>query len=179
MCEVRIVPIEGKNGVRLFVSNDAHVAYKILPTKQKITVRATATTTINSKVRYNARRKQRYLKFAHALGEDMHILVSHAVHLAWIGPIPDGYVVDHLNGITTDNRDSNLQAITPQENARRVPYLNALRKLIPNHWQTFQRDDYLRFYAMPFAEFKAMLGKFKVEDPNKIMEYEMTHHMEC
>ena len=160
MCEVRVVPREGKNGIRLFVSRDAQVAYKILRNGMKISVRGTSTTTRNSKVQYNARRKQRYLKFAHALGNDQHILVSHAVHLAWVGPIPDGYVVDHLNGITTDNRADNLEAITPKENVRRVPYLNALRKLIPNHWQTFGREDYLRFYGMPLAEFKAMLAHY-------------------
>ena len=68
MCEVRVVPREGKNGIRLFVSRDAQVAYKILRSGVKISVRGTSTTTNNSKVRYNARRKQRYLKFAHALG---------------------------------------------------------------------------------------------------------------
>ena len=170
MCEVRVVPREGKNGIRLFVSRDAQVAYKILRSGVKISVRGTSTTTNNSKVRYNARRKQRYLKFAHALGKDQHILVSHAVHLAWVGPIPEGYVVDHLNGVTTDNRAENLEAITPQENVRRVPYLHALRKLIPNHWQTFGREDYLRFYAMPLAEFKEMLGKFRRVEPNTIRD---------
>lgn len=170
MCEVRVVPREGKNGIRLFVSRDAQVAYKQLRNGVKISVRGTRTTTQNSKVRYNARRKQRYLKFAHALGKDQHILVSHAVHLAWVGPIPNGYVVDHLNGVTTDNRAENLQAITPQENVRRVPYLHALRKLIPNHWQTFGREDYLRFYGMPLAEFKEMLGKFRRVEPNTIRD---------
>ena len=92
--------------------------------------------------------------------KDQNILVSHAVYLAWVGPIPEGYVVDHLNGVTTDNRAENLEAITPKENVRRVPYLHALRKLIPNHWQTFRREDYLRFYGMPLAEFKAMLAHY-------------------
>ena len=165
-----MVPREGKNGIRLFVSRDAQVAYKILRSGVKISVRGTSTTTNNSKVRYNARRKQRYLKFAHALGKDQHILVSHAVHLAWVGPIPEGHVVDHLNGITTDNRAENLQAITPQENVRRVPYLHALRKLIPNHWQTFGREDYLRFYGMPLAEFKGMLAHYVRVDPNTIRD---------
>ena len=174
-----MVPREGKNGIRLFVSRDAHVAYKILRNGQKIDVRGTRTTTQNSKVRYNARRKQRYLKYAHALGKDQNILVSHAVYLAWVGPIPEGYVVDHLNGVTTDNRAENLEAITPKENVRRVPYLHALRKLIPNHWQTFGREDYLRFYGMPLAEFKTMLSKFRRTNPQALMEYEMTHHCEC
>lgn len=156
----KIVPREGKDGICFYVSDDAQDAYKILSNGTRINVHATPTTCENCKVRNNAKRKQRYLQFKHALGGDLNILASHAVHLAWIGPIPKGYVVDHLNGITTDNRADNLQAITPAENARRVPYLRALRELIPNHWQTFQREDYLRFYAMPLPEFKAMLNKF-------------------
>ena len=111
------------------------------------------TTPVN---RFNGHRKQRYHKMSH-FGN---IYLSHAVALAWIGPQPEGYVVDHLNGVTTDNRAENLEAITPQENARRVPYLHALRKLIPNHWQTFGREDYLRFYGMPLAEFQGMLAHY-------------------
>ena len=161
----RLVPREGKDGIRFYVSEDALEAYKILNNGVRINVRATPTTCKNCKVLNNAKRKQRYLQFKDALGYHRPILASHAVHLAWIGPIPDGYVVDHLNGVTTDNRAENLQAITPKENVRRVPYLHALRKLIPNHWQTFGREDYLRFYAMPLAEFREMLGKFRRVEP--------------
>lgn len=32
------------------------------------------------------------------------------------GPIPDGLVVDHLNGVRTDDRIENLQLVTTQEN---------------------------------------------------------------
>ena len=160
MAETRLVPREGKDGIRFYVSNDAQEAYKILYNGARINVRATPTTCENCKVQSNANRKQRYLQFKDALGYHRPILASHAVHLAWIGPIPDGYVVDHLNGITTDNRAENLEAITPQENARRVPYLHALRKLIPTHWQTLTREDYLRWFAMPLEDFQSMLNKF-------------------
>ena len=178
----KFVPREGKDGIRFYVSDDAQEAYKILMNGTRIDVRATPTTCENCKVQNNAKRKQRYLQFKHALGGDLNILASHAVHLAWIGPIPDGYVVDHLNGITTDNRASNLQAVTPAENARRVPYQHALRDAIPHHWQTFTREDYLRFYAMPFDDFCALLDTFIVggfEAGCARMEYDLTHHMEC
>ena len=115
----KIVPREGKDGICFYVSDDAQEAYKILTSGTRINVHATPTTCENCKVRNNAKRKQRYLQFKHALGGDLNILASHAVHLAWIGPIPKGYVVDHLNGITTDNRAENLQAITPAESAQR------------------------------------------------------------
>ena len=164
----KIVPRESIDGSTFHVPKDGSAGCRILPNGTRITINATPTTSANSKSPNNSNRKQRYLQYKHALGKDKHILVSHAVYLAWVGAIPDGYVIDHLNGVTADNRAENLQAIIPQENTRRVPYLHALRELIPNHWQTFQREDYLRFYAMPLAEFKAVLGKFKRVDPNTI-----------
>ena len=35
---------------------------------------------------------------------------------AFFGPCPDGYEVDHINNIRTDNRVSNLQYLTKSEN---------------------------------------------------------------
>lgn len=109
------------------------------------------------------------------------------VALTWFGPrpfvvTPDGKTIpmeiDHLNGNILDCSADNLQYVTPAENRRRAKYLRALRQLIPLHAQTFTREDYLRFYAMPFEDFQAMLAKFHREDPAQIMAYDFTHHME-
>ena len=84
-----------------------------------------------------------------------------AVYEAWVGERTPGMQIDHINGVATDNRACNLQEVTPEENMRRARYIRALRELMPHHYQTYEHEDYLRFFAMPFDEFKAMLNQFK------------------
>ena len=84
-----------------------------------------------------------------------------AVYEAWVGERTPGMQIDHINGVAIDNRVCNLQEVTSAENMRRARYIRALRELMPHHYQTYTREDYLRFFAMPFDEFKAMLNQFK------------------
>ena len=76
-----------------------------------------------SKLSVNGNRKQRYYIMPHHGDIYLHI----AVCLAWNGPRPDGYECDHINGIVSDNRASNLQWVTPEENRKRARLLRALR----------------------------------------------------
>lgn len=44
--------------------------------------------------------------------------IHRLVYEAWIGNIPNGYDIDHINGIKTDNRVSNLRAVLRSENLK-------------------------------------------------------------
>ena len=119
--ELRLVPRESIDGLLFYVSGNLHdaVGYKIYPDGRVIKANATYVTTPNGK--YNAGRKQHYLQFKDVFGHHKPILASHAVYLAWSeeGVIPEGWEIDHLNGITTDNCIYNLEAVSKPENHRR------------------------------------------------------------
>lgn len=44
--------------------------------------------------------------------------IHRLVYEAWIGNIPNGYDIDHIKGIKTDNRVSNLRAVSRSENLK-------------------------------------------------------------
>lgn len=71
-------------------------------------------------VRYNIRRPGTRWVSAHQL-----------VATAFIGPTPSGYVVDHINKRTTDNRVENLRYLPVSENCRVPRKLdwNAVREI--------------------------------------------------
>ena len=49
--------------------------------------------------------------------------------LTWIGPRPEGYEVDHLNGNILDWSADNLEYVTPKENIKRAKLLRVLRSI--------------------------------------------------
>ena len=123
---LHLVPHEPDNGYRFYVSFDGTIGLRIAQNGTETVMEGKFTTTENSQVPYNAKRLQRYLRFMHPWNTDEHILVSHAVYLAWVGPI-DKPCIDHKNGITTDNRFQNLEPVTYAENNRRTGILKGVR----------------------------------------------------
>jgi len=120
----------------------------------------------------------------------------HEAHLvaarAWLGPVPPGYQADHIDGNNRNFSIDNLRLLPTWMNHRDGGFIKKLRhkKIDPT---MFSRPFLLRFFKR-MALFKstnpdyqytnlshdALLRllvepEFKVEDPSKIMEYELTH----
>lgn len=53
-------------------------------------------------------------------GKEKHVLVHRLVVENFIGEIPDGMEVDHINGDKEDNSVCNLEIVTPKENIKRA-----------------------------------------------------------
>ena len=56
----------------------------------------------------------------HAGREKKQVRAHRIVYMAAYGEIPDGMVIDHVNNDKSDNRLSNLQMMTPEENSRKA-----------------------------------------------------------
>lgn len=168
-----VLPIERTGNRPLYVSATgrpySHVRVRI---KEKGThewiyreqVPIMDTTPVN---RFNGHRKQRYHKMSH-FGN---IFLSHAVALAWIGPQPvdengRNFECHHLNGVTLDNRVENVIWLSRKEHRLFDTVQRALRMA--------GRD----LTKMSREEIISITRKYRLVDPAKRMEYEMTHHME-
>ena len=86
--------------------------------------------------------------------------------LTWIGPRPEGYEVDHINGDMLDWSADNLEYVTPEENRKRAKLLRVLRSI--------GREP----REMSYAELRGIFRKYRFEEPEKIMEADMTRHRE-
>jgi hypothetical protein len=53
-------------------------------------------------------------------GEKKQVKAHRLIWMAAYGAIPDGYVVDHINNDKSDNRLSNLQILTPENNSHKA-----------------------------------------------------------
>lgn len=60
-----------------------------------------------------------YEYFLYANGKRKTFKAHRLVYMAHVGPIPDGMQIDHVNGVKTDNRVSNLELVTNRENTMR------------------------------------------------------------
>lgn len=114
--EVRLVPIERTAYRPLYVTADGHPYSHVLVRNKQTGMyvwefhRLTPALDTTRRSRYNPNRRQRYYKMHSDYGN---ILIHIAVALAWNGPqetdeFGHPFQCHHLNGITMDNRNTNL-----------------------------------------------------------------------
>ena len=72
-------------------------------------------------------KKEGYLQFSDAWGCHNYILASHAVYIAWRGPIEEGMTIDHIDGCSTNNDYRNLRCVSNDINNRDGGFLRKLR----------------------------------------------------
>ncbi|MBO4249738.1 MAG: HNH endonuclease [Paludibacteraceae bacterium] len=164
----RLVPYHGQDvhpdtGIAFYV-NDGEggvVGLRRYPNGRMKQINATGT-----KHNYAyAHGKQEYLKFKDVWGYHVHILASHAVYLAWVGPMQPGMTIDHINGCTTDNRPENLRQVTNTINNRDGGFARKLKK---NGFDTMRIDRaYLLRYFDRMAHIKATVTTYRYKHLTK------------
>ena len=92
----------------------------------------------------------------------------------WVRPRRRDEEIDHLDGNIDNFALDNLEIVTREENNRRRKILNAMRKLALE-----LNDPSLDPVNKTPEEMARIYQELDVDDPNAIMEWEMTHHCEC
>ncbi len=129
--------------------------------------------------------------------ERNHRLLAHAKYVTFIGPIPEGCVIDHIDGNPLNNSIDNLRAVLPEINARDGGFMRKLRNkdIRVNMYhkaiilEGFERmakwkDSHTQsqYQCLTRTELlQIFLGDDFIVDPrssDEIMLHEMTHHME-
>ena len=129
---VKHVPWHGQGvhpvtGTAFYVSSDGRYGVRVYPDGRKELCNATPCKHENSNKNY-CRGQNRYLQFKHVWTCGVHILVSHAVYLAWRGPIEPGMTIDHIDGVSTNNDYRNLRCVSRAINIRDGAFLRKLKK---------------------------------------------------
>ena len=125
---VKLVPWHGQdthpNGNAFYVSRDGSYGVRVYPDGRKVLVNPSYIKLSPGKKRP---RKEGYRLYRQAWGKGEYILVSHAVYSAWVGGIPERMTIDHINGVTTDNRFENLRVLDNDTNNRDGGFLRKLK----------------------------------------------------
>ena len=162
--EVRLVPWHGQdvhpNGNAFYVNNGEGgvIGVRVYPNGRKVLVNPSYAKPAPGLKRP---RKEGYMQFRHAWGEGEYILISHAVYSAWVGPIPERMTIDHINGVTTDNRFENLRCVSLEVNMRDGGFLRKLRNKGINP-AAIDRAILLRYYSR-MAELKPVITSYRYE----------------
>ena len=160
---VRYVGTCPETGMSFYCNNGEGgvLGVRVYPDGKKVQAKVNETTYVNSKIAYNAKRKQRYLHFTHAFGRSKQILATHAVWMAAGRTIPVGMTLDHIDGCTTNNYIGNLRCVSGEINSRDGGFLRMLRNRKINPAR-IERAYLLRYFDR-MAEIKAAMTRYRYE----------------
>ena len=158
---VRYVGTCPETGMSFYCNNGEGgvLGVRVYPDGKKVQAKVNETTYVNSKIAYNAKRKQRYLHFTHAFGRSKQILATHAVWMAAGRTIPVGMTLDHIDGCTTNNYIGNLRCVSGEINSRDGGFLRMLRNRKINP-ACIERAYLLRYFDR-MAEIKAHISEYR------------------
>ena len=164
---VRYVGTCPETGMSFYCNNGEGgvLGVRVYPDGKKVQAKVNETTYVNSKIAYNAKRKQRYLHFTHAFGRSKQILATHAVWMAAGRTIPVGMTLDHIDGCTTNNYIGNLRCVSGEINSRDGGFLRMLRNRKINP-ACIDRAYLLRFYER-MAKIKASITEYRYKKLTK------------
>ena len=127
-------------------------------------------------------------------GQHGSMYLARLKYLTFIGPIPEGFVIDHIDGNTFNNDIRNIRAIPDAVNRRDGGFMKKLRHngirvdmypgIILEGYERMARwkeshSDYQYRNLKGDALLQIFLGpKYKVDPSFDQMAYEMTHHCE-
>lgn len=75
--------------------------------------------------------------------EQVNIAIHHLVMRWFIGPRPPGHVINHKNGIKTDNRLENLEYCTPRDNREHAKAMRLYQSGARCSWSKLNEEDVL------------------------------------
>ena len=158
---VRYVGTCPETGISFYCNNGEGgvLGVRVYPDGKKVQAKVNETTYVNSKIAYNAKRKQRYLHFTHAFGRSKQILATHAVWMAAGRTIPVGMTLDHIDGCTTNNYIGNLRCVSCEINSRDGGFLRMLRNRKINP-ACIERAYLLRYFDR-MAGIKAHISEYR------------------
>ena len=159
---VRFVGVHPETGIAFYVNNGhgGVIGVRVLPNGTKRMVKATTTKLPQKAYSHGS---ADYLKFQDAFGRRKSIFASRAVYSAWVGEIPSGMTIDHIDGCTTDNRFENLRCVSNAINNRDGAFTRKLKKADLNPMR-IQRVYLLRYFErmavlraqIPYKTYRAL-----------------------
>lgn len=104
-------------------------------------------------------------------GESKKIQINRLVAKTFIGKIPKGYVVDHLNTVRTDDYVTNLEIVTVQENSKRgAKYSTAHSIGAARSHGGFANLQVIAYIRQKYAEYKGKVDNFQDKIIAEIMD---------